>query len=89
MRIFICAMRRKLTEGKEPPHATGLIVSPSHCFVERKKCDMVKRAQGDGESLTSSALATHRGSSTPISHWCSAAIVNAASRCALGMHVPS
>jgi hypothetical protein len=23
---------KKLTEGKAPPHATGLIVSRSHCF---------------------------------------------------------
>ena len=46
--------------------------------------------QGRGEYLlTSSALETQRGSSMPISHWCRAAIVNAASRRDLGTHVPS
>ena len=41
------------------------------------------------KTLTSSAVETQRGSSMPISHWCSAAIVNLASRCALGMQVSS
>ncbi len=45
-----------------------------------------RRSGGD---LTSSALETQRGSSIPISHWCRAAIVNAAWRCAFGTHVSS
>src|SRR5947208_3533389 len=87
-------MRRKLTEGKAPPHTTGFIVSRSHCCMEEGKGNNTSRGQRDTQGrgeylLTSSALETQRGSSMPISHWCRAAIVNAASRRDLGTHVPS
>lgn len=35
--LLICVMGRKLTEGKAPPHATGLIVSRSHCDTQERK----------------------------------------------------
>ena len=86
--------RRRPTEGKEPPAATGLIVSRSHCEGGKKREGGTYRVSKEkkrykGKTLTSSALETQRGSSTPISHWCSAAIVNLASRCALGTQVSS
>ena len=91
IRNLPCTMENILTEGKDPPHATGFIVSRSHCFVDgggKEDSDIVRK-QRRGKDLTSSALETQRGSSTPISHWCRAAMVNAASRCVFGTHVPS
>lgn len=91
IRNLLYTMENILTEGKAPPHATGFIVSRSHCFVGGggKEHSVIVRKQRGGEDLTSSALETQRGSSTPISHWCRAATVNAASRCDFGTHVPS
>lgn len=91
--LSVYTMGRKLTEGKAPPHATGFIVSRSHWFIGEGQGNneswSVGYARRGEHSLTSSALETQRGSSTPISHWCRAAIVNAASRRDLGTHVPS
>lgn len=88
-----CTVKNCLTEGKAPPHATGLIVSRSHCVIDREGrkivCHGQRGTRRGGEDLTSSALETQRGSSIPISHWCRAAMVNAAWRCTFGTHVPS
>src|SRR5260221_3761436 len=70
MRIPSFTRERELTEGKAPPHATGLIVSRSHCFIGEGKENNMRRGQrrharGEEYFLTSSALETQRGSSVP------------------------
>lgn len=74
--------------GERPTEGDGANGIPQPLGFGRDQCDADAGGE-NGAQRTSSAVSTQRGSSMPMSHWCSPAIVNAASRCDLGTHVPS